>query len=330
MKNLNTIVYISVIMLSIVGCNSKNEDYAYINTTINSTLSEYTIKELPENIIYPGNILISEDKLVITQHKTDSIFYIFDVENLEYLYSFGNYGSGPNDFLQMNTDNIIKKKNGFRVYCIDNSILDVDINKRKIINKEQFISDYELFNGFEQLNDSMYVFTNMQDEEYQFVTYNTKNGSITPIIRYPEWIDEEYNEHDLISKIIKYNGHLISNNDGSKIAMFHGYMNCMRLFNSKCDIYKTCILGNECIPYSHDIVYYPIRPQNTEEYIYSVYRSNMGEDVLQKWSWTGELIKSYKLDYKISSFCISDDGKKMYAIIYSDNDICKLAIYNME
>lgn len=330
MKNLNTTIIISVIILSIAGCNSKNENYTYINTTTNSTLHEYIIKELPENIMYPGEILISEDKLVIIQHKTDSIFYIFDVENLEYQYSFGNYGSGPNEFLQINTDNIIKKKNGFKVYCIDNSILDVDINKRKIINKEQFISDYDLFNGFEQLNDSLYAFTNMQDKEYQFVTYNAKNGSITPIIKYPKWIEDGYNERDLISKIIKYNGHLISNNDGSKIAMFYGYINCMRLFNSNGDTYKTCILGKERNPYLHDIVYYPIRPQNTEEYIYSVYRGDTGKDVLQKWSWTGELIKSYKLDYKISSFCISDDGKKIYAIIYSDDDICKLVIYNIE
>ena len=317
------------------GCNKMKDNIVYIKPIISNDTLKYSIMDLPENILYPGQVFICEDKFVIHQHKTDTMFYVFDLKNLKYLYSFGTYGAGPNDFLQINTSNIVRTNNGLKVCSINNTLIDIDIEEKKIHKREKLYADYELFNGFEQINDSVYLFTNMTDVDYQFLTYNTLNRTTSSVIQYPDWLDMETYKDNHISKIIDCNGYTVTNDNSTKTAMFYGYIDCVRIFNEKWELFKTCVIGNleSKIPqdYTKRIVYYPIRPQNVKNTIYNIYRGkDCPEDILQIWSWDGELIKSERLGHRITSFCISENKDKMYAIKALNDGLCQLIIYDLK
>ncbi len=333
MKRYNFVIIICTLLMS--GCNKMKDNIVYIKPIISNDTLKYSIMDLPENILYPGQVFICEDKFVIHQHKTDTMFYVFDLKNLKYLYSFGTYGAGPNDFLQINTSNIVRTNNGLKVCSINNTLIDIDIEEKKIHKREKLYADYELFNGFEQINDSVYLFTNMTDVDYQFLTYNTLNRTTSSVIQYPDWLDMETYKDNHISKIIDCNGYTVTNDNSTKTAMFYGYIDCVRIFNEKWELFKTCVIGNleSKIPqdYTKRIVYYPIRPQNVKNTIYNIYRGeDCPEDILQIWSWDGELIKSERLGHRITSFCISENKDKMYAIKALNDGLCQLIIYDLK
>lgn len=333
MKLYNLIIIICA--LSISGCNKMKDNIVYIKPIIGNDTLKYSITNLPENILYPGQVFICGDKFVIHQHKTDTMFYVFDLNNLKYLYSYGTYGTGPDDFLQINTSNIIKTKRGLKVCSINNYLIDIDIEGKQIRKKEKLYTNNELFNGFEQINDSVYLFTNMTDVNYQFLVYNMTDNTTNSIIPYPEWIENERYKNSHITKIIDCNGYIVTNDNGTKTALFYGYMNCIRMFDENWLPFKTYFIGNVgnkiSQNYNERISYYPIHPQNVRNTIYNIYRGeNSLEDILQIWSWNGELIKSERLGFKISSFCISEDQKKMYAVKSLDDGPCQLIIYNLE
>lgn len=335
MKLYNSIIIICSLLIFTTGCNKAKENFVYIKPIISNDTLKHTIIDLPENILYPGQIFICEDKFVIHQHKTDTMFYVFDLNNLKYLYSFGTYGAGPNEFLQINTSNIVKTKNGLKACSLNNTLINIDIEEKNIRKKEKLYADYDLFNGFEIINDSVYLFTNMTDVDYQFLVYNTLDSTTNPVMPYPNWLDIETYKNNHISKIIDCNGYTVTNDNGTKIAMFYGYIDCVRIFDEKWNLFKTCVTGNieNRIPqdYTKKTVYYPIRPQNVKNTIYNIYRGKDSvEDILQIWSWNGELIKSERLGYKITSFCISENKDKMYAIKALNDGLCQLIIYDLK
>ena len=70
MKLYNLIIIICA--LSISGCNKMKDNIVYIKPIIGNDTLKYSITNLPENILYPGQVFICGDKFVIHQHKTDT------------------------------------------------------------------------------------------------------------------------------------------------------------------------------------------------------------------------------------------------------------------
>lgn len=336
----NTLIFFSI-LLAITGCGKKNTGEATKNVfrPIPDSTIEVTVKNVSGNILYPGNIFISGDKLIVLQQDMDTLFYVFQLPEVEFLYSFGTKGEAPNEFSNIYNESIIPTKEGFKLYCANNTINEISLKERAIIKKEHISSDYDLFNGFQAINDSLYCFYNMTNPDFQFVLYNSHTQETTAFGEYPQWTSDEAYETNHISKVIDCLSHVVVKEDQSTLAAFYGYFDCFRTFDCLGNHKETYLIEPSSEKYilNNDInqrtIYFPYPPQTINDYIYCIYRNATSTDeqtdLLQIWKWDGSPVASYKLEHNISSFCISDEYKKIYAVSTKECNEDKIFIYDL-
>lgn len=91
-------IVLFLILALLCGCSHKR---AEINrySGFEQTISVKSTKiEIPPVLLYPRNLFLLKDRLIVLNEKTDTLFQVFSMPELEYQGQFGIKGEGPNDF----------------------------------------------------------------------------------------------------------------------------------------------------------------------------------------------------------------------------------------
>ena len=92
----NIVLFLTLVLLC--GCSHKRVEinrYSGFEQTISVKSTKI---EVPPVLLYPRNLFLLKDRLIVLNEKTDTLFQVFSMPELEYQGQFGIKGEGPNDF----------------------------------------------------------------------------------------------------------------------------------------------------------------------------------------------------------------------------------------
>lgn len=315
------------IFFCIVGCNQPNTSIHYNSFEEYDSLNAVS-QEIPPVMLYPKNIFLCNNNIVVFNEKMDTIFQVFNQDNFSYKYSFGIRGQGPNDFILPSTQ-------GVEITQKDFAILDVKTIKKisfkedmPVIQTNLISAPFEYFNGFIKLSDSLYCCDAGFEEKHEFM-FVYPNGSFQKWGEYPEDIER------LGSRLARnqaYNKISVAKPDGKRFASFYCSQRRCRIYDDSGKLLYDILLDIppfEELPnkesnerYIHTIAVYA-----TEQCIYTLNLDMKVDEInarkkyptIQVFSWDGKPLKQYWLNVFISAFTIDEERNMIYAIFAEDD-----------
>jgi hypothetical protein len=339
MKSLRVLIYSAIVLM--VACKGDK-----IVSVENVIITEFPAKkELKATVIQtapiilePQYMFIMNNQIWISQPKKDTLFDIFNLHDCSYLCSVGTKGRGPDEFIFPQSQTIQVENNRFIIY--DRNVLKtVEMQSPKSLRvvKKEKIFDFYPVNGFAKLNDSLFcmlancVMGKEGDFEFEFLLKNTSSGKETEFSKYPSDLTTRKFLGDEKCQI--YRKSPVANVSKGKLATFYNFFKFFRIYsvNETVELEKEVHVNIE--PYSTDNlddrekrkIYYG-KPVGTDKYIYAKITNE-----IQVWDWDGNPVMQYFLDINPSCFAVSEDLKKLYAVIHSDDDesIDKIYVYDL-
>lgn len=201
-------------LLSACNTTVSREEWVYAEPPLPIDTIRAEVKAVSGGILYPLSIMVSEDRLVVCQPDMEQMFSVYRLPDIDYLYSFGKKGQGPDEFATIYFKRIVPTDEGFKLYCNDRRIYHVSLDDGSVLNKEKIVSDYDLFNGFAVINDSLCCFTDMRGKDTPFLMYNSMSKTTEAIGEYPRWISGNSYEKNPMKKVIDSNGYVVAKDDG--------------------------------------------------------------------------------------------------------------------
>lgn len=320
-------VFVSVIiMLLFIQCHVENKTIKINDVVPTDTLISRSI-DINENILMPTKIFAIEDKLVIFDHTKNDIFKVFKLPNLEFIFSYGNIGKGPDEFSSIDPNSMKKIDN--KLCFLDNHTIKwlsvgndkMAITKSKIIRIEQAPTNRLLL-----LNDSIYLadafYGDKIKDEFQLINLNKKKV----IRQFGDFPNEKIDFKNEIEKYLAYMKASASNLNNDKFISFYLYFNRLKIFNNSGRLLKEVVVNSNHSKFKPDErnnnIIYRVEPYTTDEFIYVLNIEQSKKDFeseistfmpkLEIWNWQGELLDKYFLDKPIIAFTISEDNSKLY------------------
>ncbi|MDR3236226.1 MAG: TolB-like 6-bladed beta-propeller domain-containing protein [Prevotellaceae bacterium] len=323
------------LMLSIFNFFSCSENTQVVKLPEITELSS-TSKQLNVEVLLSGRIFIHEDKLIVFEQLHENMFKVFELPTLKYLYSFGDQGMGPNNFVSVGNDDIIAYHSEF-VEIYDTG----KIKYVKFTDSTAYIADTKplnLFhlktpvNRFKKINDSIYYFDNWFEIEQQneFTRLNIFSHEQSYFSPYPDWIhlasDEE--KYPIYLKSTYYN----SFND--KIAAFYYHFPVMKLLDSDGNTIKEVRFDAGKVSDYESVqneVFHFTDAYATDDYIYAQWIGKSKKEVagdmenftpeIFVFDWDGNILNRYKLDKPSITFTVSENNRKMYCTSFTETDV---------
>lgn len=329
-------IVLFLILALLCGCSHKR---AEINrySGFEQTISVKSTKiEIPPVLLYPRNLFLLKDRLIVLNEKTDTLFQVFSMPELEYQGQFGIKGEGPNDFHLPSIQAVSYTEFGF--------ILS-DLNKLKAINwenSEPHITStdmpyqFQYFNGLMELKDSLYCCNTEYGSEYE-LRFLYPDGNYEELGVYPEEVKPRFK--DALARNQAYNSLLAAKPDGTCVAVFYQHLRRYRIYNANGEL-KTDnvldILPCQELPDVRDENRYihPIALYATDRYIYTLnldmtvneISNKVSNPSIQLFDWEGHPLKRYQLDRYISSFIVDEQNGTFYGVFVEDEN----SIYKFE
>ncbi len=276
--------------------------------------------QVPPTLLSVSRLFIAQDRLVAYEPQKDTLFSFWQLPDCRYLFSAGRKGEGPDDFLMLDKV-FIETPQGFKAFELSsNKIKELktdDYNRLKVVAEKRLEANQMPLNRFLFLADSSYCFFS-RDEQYEYVLLN-KKGETHPFSPYPEGV-LEMKEGDM--KPFVYNKLTVAKPDGEKFAAFYAYAKMIRLYSRDGEMLKEILLEKPAAASEEGmrVAYYSSYPYATDTYIYVLSKLD-GRQVLEVWTWEGEMAARYFLDKKIDSFAVSEKYNMLYAINRDREDV---------
>jgi hypothetical protein len=194
------------------------------------------------DLFRPSKLVMHKNKLIVYDDVRKDIFKVFDTDKMLYLYSFGENGSGPNEFVFTDKETI-NSSDYFEI--LDRSKL----YYFHITDTMAFRMDSILFvtnnsaptNNFKKISDSIYLFTNDGSSgkmDTEFTLYNTQQNSkedFGKVVLFDKKL-QDLSAIDLASVLIKS---VVTNQ--KRIAAFYYHF---PYFNPTCRFYSSKWIKN--------------------------------------------------------------------------------------
>ena len=319
--------YLLLILVFFISCNNSN-DVIVVTEFENVGELVADIHKLPNPILLPRLMLVSDSLLFVYKEKEEKLFLVFNLPELHYLGEYGNRGQGPNEFVLLDPRSFCYSEKGFKVLeagsNIQKTVRYEDGNLSVVQHERVFNEMKPNNNGFYSLEDSVYlVFGNIGDLN-EYCLFDMKTQEMTHRDNYPNWIAN--NEIDPSELIFRYMKYCVVHPDKNKFASFYTLFKRARFYDKNVNLLHDIDVKIEPygINFDRDVrlrpVYYTGQPFANKEYIY-VLCNNMqnGYDFdnkceLQIWNWEGKGVGKYRFDRKISYMAVSDNYDKIYAL----------------
>ena len=298
------------------------------------------------DLLIPGKIFIKESKLIVFEQLPKNMFKVFDLHSLKHLYSFGDIGRGPNEFISVGSDDIIENNTEFIEIYDAEKLKRIDFkDSSAYITSEIPISLLHLKNPINRLkknNDSIYYFDNIfeGDLKSEFTRLNLHSGVRTYFSPYPDWIKE-------INTQQKYTTYLKSSNYNSfydVMVVFYYRFPVIRFLDFSGNVKKEIHINTHRSKFpdlfKDNKLYFVESSFLTDEYIYVLWVGKSKNEVEKShdnfkpeilvFDWDGNIAGRYKLDQPIISFTLSEETGKIYCTSFPKEEISnKIYVYDL-
>lgn len=188
----STALYSLLLLIALLSCNySKTDEYEL------SPLPPIELKSNPipigTDLLAPSKLFIYKDKLIAYEDIPRDKFKVFNLPDLQYLYSFGNLGGGPKDFTLIDKESI-----NISTYLevMDNTkikYIDISDSIADIIDEKKISFSNNPINKLRKVDDSIYFCDNMdmKEKSFEYIKLNTKSKKFSHFSKYPNWGKDE-------------------------------------------------------------------------------------------------------------------------------------------
>ncbi|MDR2911256.1 MAG: TolB-like 6-bladed beta-propeller domain-containing protein [Bacteroidales bacterium] len=297
-----------------------------------------TTKNIDVDLLLPTKIFIKNNKIVVFEPLTKDMFKVFNFPSFRYLYSFGDKGGGPNEFVSISNDAIIENDTDFIEIFDVNKLKYVDFSDSSAhITAAMPISLLHLknpINRFKKLNDSIYYFDNIleDDQKNEFTRLNIHSGVRSYFSPYPDWAKNINIPEQKYQLYLKFSN---SNFFYNQTAVFYYRFPVVKFLDNAGNVIKEVHIN---VPqptiskHSNDDVFYFIEyPVLTDEFIYVLWVEKSKNDIMNNpenfrpeilaFDWDGNVAGRYKLDKSIITFTISEETGKIYCTPFPGEDV---------
>lgn len=297
------------------------------------------------NIFNPFRILnVNEDYIVVSELKQDDFFHLFSLPNLKYLYSSGENGRGPNEFIAPPTYIEVNKK-GLEVYDpLLETLRFFSIGDSSLVEWKKISLGYnnqiEPLNRPIRINDSTYYAdygTSVEETNSEYIAL--RPGEEDSLFTFGKYPSSDLEKFDRYSHFLKTN---ISRSNDDRFATFYIYHNRFKIFGRKGKKLKDISINDPFVQEnSSDFgeYIYRITSCSSNDYIYllGVYASGKRvydnpnanlKTSIEVWTWEGRPVYRAKFDRLIHGFTVSEKFKKIYGFsLLNDSTIFE---YNLD
>jgi hypothetical protein len=238
-------IIIVIFLLLFTSCKIDNNKISFINDISITDTLKAKVHKINKDLFMPSKVFSIKDKLVVFDNTKDSIFKVFKEPEIDYLYSFGDIGRGPEEFtfIDANSMKIFENKLMF----LDHKELkffkinDTDMN---ISHSKPIKAEAKPVNRLRMLNDSIYISDVFPEKkgnyEYQMINANSRK-LIKEFGDYPQLNVDFKNENQRYNAFLKSTViHPINN----KIASFYIYFNKIKIYNNDGSLLKNVNVNN--------------------------------------------------------------------------------------
>ncbi|WP_235291559.1 BF3164 family lipoprotein [Portibacter lacus] len=314
--------YLNIYFLALlfIGCNEKQESVT--ETFIEKNITAEVI-HINEFIYRPSDMIISDNYLVIHDKYDESLFKIFDLDDLKNSKSWGELGDGPDKIKYVSYNSLSRINNGFgfvdkytfRQFQIKNNL---DVIEAPSINLSKNLG---IINGFCRLNDNLFIANSISEGDlYEHVFLKGNEIIESEFGSYPE---EDIPQREIIDKQRYYSKFGLSNEKKSRLFTFYYKQNIVKMydFDGKL-IGETNLEFDEIIKKDQKALAFMSGTSN-EDYIFLINPNKIQKDVkndpenyhpnLIVMNWEGKLIAKLKIQEPIGLISV-DSNNKVYGM----------------
>lgn len=315
------------VILVCACCAQPNRNQTYTSFKETDTLMTAT-HPIPPIMLYPRGMFLEGDYLVVYNDKMDTCFQVFDRKNLQYLYSFGLLGGGPEDF-QMPMPQVVGK-NAAGTFIQDGNVLKLIsfADGTPVISTHKLPLEQRVYNGLRMLADSSYVCEAGFEENKEYLFIHA-DGTSEYKVDYPE-TEERFGS--LLARNQAYGRIEAVHPSGERFASFYSFDRRFRIIDRSGEILHDVTLDiaprEKQIPVEdRDRRIHTLSAYATENHIYTLNLDMKPEEIyaqkglpsIQVFSWEGEPLAQWFLDRFISSFTVDEDSHTIYGV-FAENE----------
>lgn len=284
-------------------------------------------------LLNPFHILNADDEyLVITEERENDFLHVFNLPDLQFQYSWGQHGRGPDEFMffpyytnqkkkELHFYDAVVQQN--RVFGIGETTLE-NIQESSLSYTGQMGSP---LNGVLRLNDSLYI------ADYELPFGNAPHeyialrpGETDSLFTFGDYPTTDLEDPDRYFHFKKTN---VAKPDGSKFAALYFNHNKLKIFSNTGETLKAIKIQDphldEDINDGEDSILYRNAGWASDSYLYflGIYTSSdvfneNGDSTykpfLEIWDWEGQQLYRANFDRLIHTFTVSEEHGKLYGI----------------
>lgn len=347
--NKHSIIFI-IIFLFFVACREKSSEIDIVVDNLPQVqLLHHESVQLPEEgkLVNPYGIeVVNDEYLIIINESSDRIIQVFQLPELNWLYSWGRLGRGPGEFYSHIDEQSINIKKDTLIFY--NTITNRGSLKYYVINDEEIreVKEHQIFyegqrmplNRVRRITDELYFadFGIVEETNQEYIALSP--NSIDSLFTFGSFPDTDLQRHRRAQYFAKTN---VAKPDGQKFAAYYLHHNKFSMYDFE---------GNPLVHGDIHDLNVPIAQQSTNEFIYRafthasddyiyVYSPYSNEEtifadpenyspIIEIWNWDGEPITRLKLDRPVHQFTVSERYGEIFTFSVFEND--QIYIYDIE
>lgn len=335
MKRKNILIIALAIIASACQTTSKTKEIS-LGTSINLYGDA---KEIGVDLYRPSKMYILDNHLIIFDDVKKDIFKIFSIPSIEYRYSYGHIGEGPEEFRNISKDCInitdgieILQSHKLHKYFLTDSTFIKD-------NSQLILTSVSPINNFCRINDSLYIFNNSISKEntHEFASLNVATAEDT---RFGKIDNNEIQTKNNDIEVSKYLSKAICHsNDTKRFAAFYYHRPVFKIYNDQQELLQTVTLNDHIHQgFNPELIYFT-EPFATDQHIYVMWicksKKDVGMDLegyrpdILVFNWEGQLVNRFTLNKPVITFAVVEKTQKLYAVSFMDTDLDKIYEYSL-
>ena len=325
MKHFAVLIIISILLSN---CKSKEDkNVKYVNTFPGE--KKVTAKDVQwvEPDLLSGMLQI-DSFLIISNYKGKNVFQVYNTNRKKMICQVGNFGKGPNEFINPMMINQYIKKDGciyFFIWDKRKILYTIDLNKllsgdNFIIKKEKLSTKFGIQSGLVKIDSTVLGISD--ESEGKTFEYNLNSQEVNLWDYYPKIKNTDtYNSYDLY---LLYSGYMLYNDKRNIVVKSYiSYFNQLVFYTPSGNRIRTIKLPQ--IDYNLtkenviDAPSYTYYLQQGNKYIYATYDNYVDKNalnykgLLNVFDWEGNPVVRYKIENKvISAFAVDEINGKIY------------------
>jgi len=337
--------YIILCFIISAGCMHESEDFVENAIDYGSELNASTIK-LNEglSVLQPGAMVnVNDTHLLISDVEEEEVFKVFRLPDLEYLYSWGKKGRGPDEFQFVPVTIVNTESNAVNFYDISRKTLRYySLSDTAFVGLGEKSFSYEgqqnVFTDITMVTDSLFIadYGNQEtNDDFEFI--GLKPSSETPLFKVGDYPSEDLTGFERHFADFKTS---VSSPDGKKFGYFYLYHNLLKFIDLETKEVREVIINDDDLndkQIEQGVFQYRTVKWASNDYLY-VLGLNENRDVISEkldefitsleiWTWDGDMVFRAKFDRPIHDFTVSEKAGKIIA--YSQLNSSELYQYDL-